>query len=204
MVIIVKNESILNTFSSSLFLNYLNESHGGSKGIVLKSQVIEKNDIFVQKLLIWKLFLEFFENLVKRDFLFRIWIIGNLVYVKTCYSIENVKSLPMTKKPKFHDHEPLKSFLIDDLRKTLWNSKCQDFFLIDMIWTILDPKENPFNVFLFSTCTYLENGTLSQDTLWNSIGWPKWMNKKRKKVKKKWKKWKKEKMIFTSCTEIFN
>ena len=98
LVIIVKNESILNTFSSFLFLNYLNESHSVLKDIVLKRPSCWKNDIFVQKLLIWKLFLEFFENLVKRDFPFKIWIIGNLVCVKTCYSFENVKSLPMTKK----------------------------------------------------------------------------------------------------------
>ena len=122
LVIIVKNESILNTFSSSMPLNYLHESHGVSKGIVLKRPSYWKNDIFVQKLLIWKLFLEFFENLVKRDFLFRIWIIDNLVCVKTCYSFENVKSLPMIKKPKFHDHEPLKSFLIDGLR-AFWSTK---------------------------------------------------------------------------------
>ena len=152
LVIIVKNESILNTFSSSLFMNYLNESHGVSKGIVLNRPDYWKSDIFVQKLLIWKFFLEFFENLVKRDFLFRIWIIGNLVFVKTCYSFENVKSLPMTKKPKLHDHEPLKSFLIDDLG-ALWSKKQNHllsdyislshnlFLLTDMIWTTLDQRK---------------------------------------------------------------
>ena len=198
LVIIVKNESILNTFSSSLPLNYLHESHGVSKGIVLNRPDYWKSDIFVQKLLIWKFFLEFFENLVKRDFLFRIWTIGNLVCVKTCYSFKNTKSLPMTKNPNsvtmnpwFHsqliawEHFDQENKIIHCLITSLW-AITFSFDRYDM--NNLGSKENPFNVFLFNTCAYLESGTLSRDTLCDSMFWPKWVNEKMKKKNEKKRK----------------
>ena len=155
-------------------------------------------------MLIWKFSLEFFENLVKRDFFFfRIWIIGNLVYVKTCYSFKSVKSLSMTKNPNSmtmnpRNHSQLMAWGHFDQENKITHCPITSlwaitFLLIDMIWTILDQRKT------LSTCAYLESGTLTRDTLWNSIGWPKWVNEKMKK-----EKWKKKRMIVTSCIEIFN
>ena len=90
-------------------------------------------------------------------------------------------------------------------------------YLVISLWAItfhfdiydmnnLGSKENRFNIFLFDTCTYLGNGTLSRDTLCDSVCWPKWVNEKMKKMNEGKNKEKKEekKMIVTSCTEIFN
>ena len=169
--------------------------------------VFWKNDIFVQKLLIWKLFLEFFENLVKRDFLFRIWIIGNLVCVKTCYSFQNAKSLPMTKNPNSMTMNPW-----NHSQLMVWGHFDQENKIthcpITSLWAItfsfdrydmnnLGSKENPFNVFLFSTCACLprkwniKSRYLLRFNLLTKIG--EWKDEKKRKKWRKKKKRRKEK-----------
>ena len=111
LVIIVKNESILNTVSSSLPLNYLHESHDVSQDSFGIDHVL-KEWYFCLEIVDLKTLSRIFWKFGKMRFSFKTWIIGNLVCVKTCYSFKNVKSFPMTTN----------QFLIDDLW-AFWSRK---------------------------------------------------------------------------------
>ena len=110
LVIIVKNESILSTFSSSLLLNYLNEIHGVSKDTILNGSCFFEKMMFcpnVEKWNCWfKTLSRFFWKLGKTRFFFLEFEQLVMVCVKICYSFKHAKSLLITKNTSYLTKNP--------------------------------------------------------------------------------------------------